>query len=164
MDGVREWAAAICAAAVLCGGAGMLAPEGKQAKSLKMILSVVFMCVLLSPLGSLSSCRSGLGDIASPTSYAESGLLDLVEEQTAGAMSGSVETLVSDQLEMLGFTAEEITVDMDISGDGCISIGQVVVTVNGADDAALAVISERLYDRLGLNAKVVKGDAENEYE
>lgn len=156
MEGIREWAAAICGTAVLCAAVSMLSPDSRQGKGLKMVLSVFFICVLLSPLSSLKGCRDELEDFVSPPSSADSSLLTLIEEQTAEAMERSVRELVAWQLADMDVQIEEIAVEMDISGDGCISIGQVVVVAGDADGGRLDEIERRLYERLGLNAKAVK--------
>ncbi len=154
METVREWGIALCAAAVLCAAGGMIAPDGKQAKYLKTIMSAVVLCVILSPVSMLSDCSRRLESAYAAPVLADSELSGLIEEQTATAMSDAVSRLVRSELEGMNICPENISVSVDISPTGSISIGQVEVVLGRAEAGRAAEVSRRLYDRLGLNAAV----------
>ena len=154
MDGIREWAAALCAAAVLCAAFGMVTPEGKQGKCFRLVLSILVLCLIVSPLSELKGCTKSAENFFTQPASAESELMSLVESQTVSAISDSVSRLVADELEELGITAQEICVGMDITEDGCISIGQVVIVAAHKDSLAAGTIIDRIYNRLGLTAQV----------
>lgn len=154
MDAVREWAVSLCAAAVLCAAAGMLAPEDKQGKCFRTVLSAVMLCLMISPLSRIKECSGSTDGYTAVPEQTGSELFELVERQTADAMSASVSNLVGHELDELGVSAREIYVVMDISQDGCISIGQVTVALDGSDADRAGEVRSRLYAQLGLDAEI----------
>ena len=155
MDAVKEWAVAVCAAAVLSAAVGMLTNGGSSAKSMRFLLSVVMLCLLIEPLGSIKECADNVNLIISGPVEDNNRLLNAVEDQTVSYMSRSVSELIDSELDAMGVYAQKIQVNMDISEDGCITIGQVVITVNEEDHARADELSTRIYDRLGLNARFI---------
>lgn len=155
MDTVREWAAAICVVAVLCSAAGMVTPDGKISKGMRLITGLIVLSLFISPLSQISNCSVSKTDLASNENETTLRLLSLVEEQTSEAMSHSVSELISAELGKLEIDAKEISVVMDISGDGCISIGQVVVEIGSGDEHMRDQIHRTIREKLGLEAKIV---------
>ncbi len=154
MDALREWAVALCAAAVLCAAAGIIAPEEKSGKGLRIILASVMLCAVVIPLGRMTGCEFRY-DSHDAEYVPDKRLCETIEQQTADAVSGRVEELISGCLDELSVEAEDIAVDMDISDDGCISIGQVTITVTEPYAADAVSIADALYCRLGLKAEVI---------
>ena len=159
MEALREWAVALCGAAVLCAGAGIIAPDEKQNRRLRMILASVMLCAVVLPLARLTACDVRY-DIADEPFRPDSRLCSAIEQQTASAVSGAVQELVSDCLEDLSVEAEDISVVMDISEDGCISIGQVAVRAAETGGRSASEIEDVLYSRLGLKAEVTTSEEE----
>ena len=58
MDAIREWAIALCTSAVLCAAAGMIAPEEKNSRGMKIILASVMLCAVVLPLTKLTECNA----------------------------------------------------------------------------------------------------------
>ena len=155
MGAAREWASALCAAVIMCAAVNMISPGEKRVRCFRMVLSAVMLCLLVSPLSGISSCRYRMDRLESEPPWTDSGLLELVEEQTSQAMSRSVCGLVRAELEEMGIAAEEITAHMDISPDGCITIGQVRVSSGSIDEDRRAEIISRLYERLGMDVELI---------
>mgnify|MGYP000102098225 CR=1 FL=1 len=54
MQAITQWAAGICFAIAAAGICGMLVPQNASGKTFRMLLSVFFLCSVLSPLRSCS--------------------------------------------------------------------------------------------------------------
>lgn len=54
MQATTQWAAGICFAIAAAGICGMLVPQNALGKTFRMLLSVFFLCSVLSPLRSCS--------------------------------------------------------------------------------------------------------------
>ncbi len=54
MQAITQWAAGICFAIAAAGICGMLVPQNALGKTFRMLLSVFFLCSVLSPLRSCS--------------------------------------------------------------------------------------------------------------
>ncbi|MBE6759970.1 MAG: hypothetical protein E7554_07770 [Ruminococcaceae bacterium] len=158
MDGLREWAIALCAAAVLCAAAEMIAPSDKNGKGIRVIAAGVMLCAVILPLSRMDC--SGFRDITLGAEAFEpdTRLCAAIEQQTADAVSGTVESLVSDCLRRLGVEWEDISVVMDISEDGCISIGQITVRTAAGQTVSQEETESELYSRLGLSAEVITAE------
>lgn len=155
MDTIREWAAALCAVVVLCCAANLSAPEGKNSRMLRAVLSLVMLCTLISPLGEIKSCRLEVDRLEQKLSSSEDRLMCTVEQQTCDMINWSLTDLIEDELYSIDIIPEKIYIDMDISEDGCISIGQVTVTVKNSDAARCGRIEETLRGRLGLDVQTL---------
>jgi len=154
MDAVREWAIALCAAAVLCAAAGMISPGQRSGKGMRVLTAAVMLCAVVLPLARMDVCSADNYRIDGEF-CPDSRLCAAVERQTADAMSRAVCELVGAQLEQMGVEAEDIEAVMDISDDGCITIGKVRVIAARQDNIDSAVITDTLFSRLGLKAEVI---------
>jgi len=162
MESIKEWAISLCGAAALCATVGMIAPEGKTGKCMKLVMTLVVLCLMLSPLSQIGSCSADLKDHISLPAETDSDLLRLVEEQSAEAISRSVNYVIEEQLETLGVHAKEINVSVDSSDDGCITISQAdaIVQNEGHD---LREIERTLGGRLGFEV-ILCWEAENDVQ
>lgn len=154
MEALREWAAALCAAAVLCAASGMTAPEEKNGRGIKTIFAAVILCTVVLPLTNLNVC--GIISLPDAEKYTpDSRLCSAFEQQTASAVSSAVRELAADCLAPFGVEAEDISVTADISSDGCISIGRIAVAAEAGSGISAREITDALYGRLGLDAEVI---------
>jgi len=161
MEMLKEWAAALCGAVVLCCGANLIVPDGKNSKMMKMVLSLVMLCVLVSPIRTINSCRTDFFDIEKQVTEPGEQLLDTVEQQTCDKIKTSINDLIKSELYAEDIIPEKIFIDMDISPDGCISIGQVAVTVKSSLADQCGRIKDILKHRLGLDAETLISEDEN---
>ncbi len=155
MDGLKEWATALCAAAVLCCGAGLALPSGKHRKMMQTVLSLVMLSVLLAPAASLKGCRSDVERQLGKITSRDSRLLETVENQTSVLIESGLERLVRDELSRMNIFPQEIIVSTDINSQGCISIGHITVVTDNAGIARKNEIVQALKNCLGLDADVV---------
>ncbi len=161
MEALKEWAAALCGAVVLCCAANLIAPEGKNRKMMQAVLSLVMLCVLISPLRTINSCRTDFSALEKQVTEPGERLLDTVEQQTCDRIEMSLNDLVESELYSMDIIPEKISVDTDISPDGCISIGQVTVTVRSSSADQCGRIKDILKQRLGLDAETLISEDEN---
>jgi len=154
MQSALEWAAALCAGVVMCAAFGIIRPGGKQSAAFRMVTSAAMLCILISPLSELGGCAVRVKDFISAPSEPDNRLCRTVEEQTSRAMKEAVEGIVTRCAEEIGLAAGEISVMMDISEDGCISIGQVTVVLAEGTESDAAALRDRLDREYGLSAEV----------
>ena len=81
MQAITQWAAGICFAIAAAGICGMLVPQNALGKTLRMLLSVFFLCSVLSPLRSCSQLELPAVDTP-PEQLAEEISQQLEEELT----------------------------------------------------------------------------------
>lgn len=81
MQAITQWAAGICFAIAAAGICGMLVPQNALGKTFRMLLSVFFLCSVLSPLRSCSQLELPAVDTP-PEQLAEEISQQLEEELT----------------------------------------------------------------------------------
>ena len=91
MQAITQWAAGICFAIAAAGICGMLVPQNALGKTFRMLLSVFFLCSVLSPLRSCSQLRS--------CSKMELTAVDTPPEQLAEEISQQLEEQLTEQAE-----------------------------------------------------------------
>lgn len=84
MQAITQWAAGICFAIAAAGICGMLVPQNALGKTFRMLLSVFFLCSVLSPLRSCSQL--------------ELPAVDTPPEQLAEEISQQLEEQVTDRI------------------------------------------------------------------
>lgn len=158
MEWLKEWALALCAAAVMCAVFEMMSSSGKNSKAFRLVTASVMLCVIISPLSRMGSCMNDFDSfIAAPAETGER-LCSAIEEQTRRAMTGAVEQIVRQCAGSLGVELEEISVGMDISGDGCITIGQVTAVIAGTDRKTADRLENDLESVYGIQSEVLTAE------
>lgn len=84
MQAITQWAAGICFAIAAAGICGMLVPQNALGKTFRMLLSVFFLCSVLSPLRSCSQL--------------ELPAVDTPPEQLAEEISQQLEEALTDRI------------------------------------------------------------------
>ena len=156
MDIIRDWALAVCAAAVLGAAMKILAPAGKYEKLMRLSVSALTVLVLVSPLARLDELRIELDTSAAGYNDTGEQLADKVEKQTAALMESAARSLIEAELAGIGADGCAVEILMDISEAGGISIGRVTVRMSDSCGATAAQIETRLRDALGIEAEAVR--------
>jgi len=151
MEYVKEWAVSLCSAAVLCSAVSILSPKKNIEGMIKPVMTCVMLCLLILPLSRIKGCEYEFEPSRIHDNENSSELIRTVEEQSSRMISESIEQMIMDELNCIGVYPKNILVDMDISDDGCISIGQI--TVMHSADADGSMIERELRSRLGLNVR-----------
>ena len=79
MQAITQWAAGICFAIAAAGICGMLVPQNALGKTFRMLLSVFFLCSVLSPLRSCSQLE--LPAVETPPEQLAEEISQQLEEQ-----------------------------------------------------------------------------------
>ena len=150
MESVRSWALTVCCACVLGTLLTMLFPHGSSQKLLNMILSLMILCVVFQPLGSLGKfIMKAERHEFSVSQYENPALEDEVERSAKQIYGAYLEENLRRVLDGSGISYESIAVTMDNSDDGRISIGQVEVIVKNEDEAQSKRIKQLLLPYIG---------------
>ena len=153
---IKEWAVAVCGTCIVGAMLSMLTPAGGSRRMLQMILTLMTLCVLFRPV---SAAREWVLHIESYSfdreQYRNEELEAEVERSAKDVYASYLEENLSRVLDGEGIPYKMITVTMDNSDDGCISIGQVEVIVKNEDAENVEIkkkIKERLRDYIGFDA------------
>lgn len=107
MQAITQWAAGICFAIAAAGICGMLVPQNALGKTFRVLLSVFFLCSVLSPLRSCSQLELPVVD-APPEQLAEEISQQLEEQLTdriAQQLTEQAEPPLTEEQEAQGESA-----------------------------------------------------------
>lgn len=153
MDGFRQWAASVCAAAIVCTLLQRLFPNNSLGRQGKLLLSCLFMCVLLSPaLGTDLSIT--LPSLPQPDAADTAALEAQMRGQLVQQVNQTLLDMVNQALAGYGWEAKKVVTDMDIGEDGSISMGQIVVYVDEDTARRATAIKQVAEKRLGTAVTV----------
>lgn len=152
MSGLTGWAALACSAAVVCTLLYRLFPDTSLGRQGRMVLPAVFLCVLLTPLTTVSLDLPE----SSVSSAADTDALETrVRQQTVAQVQGVLLDMVNQALASYGYTAEKVVADMDIAEDGSIHMGQITVYVKEEAYTRSSLVKQVAQKRLGADVQVV---------
>lgn len=153
MDSLRQWAVAVCAAAVVCTLLRQFFPENRLGEQGRMLLPCLFLCVLLSPIS------AGLTDVKLPDFTAEN-TVDTEEitarmrEQMTRQVNDTLLRMVNQSLDGYGWSAKKVVADMDIAEDGSIRMGQITLYVDEEVARRATAVRQVAEQRLGTTVEV----------
>lgn len=153
MEALRQWAVAVCAAAVVCTLLRQLFPENRLGEQGRMLLPCLFLCVLLSPIS------AGFSDVKLPDFTAENAV-DTAEitarmrEQMTARVNDTLLRMVNQSLDSYGWSAKKVTADMDIAADGSIRMGQITLYVDEEVARRATAVRQVAEKRLGTTVEV----------
>ena len=155
MDGVRQWALAVCATALICTLLRHLFPNSGVGRQGQMLLPCLFLWVLLSPL------LPGLSDVKLP-SFTQQNAVNSAEltQQMRHQLTQQVEQrllqMINGSLATYGWQAKKVTADMDIGEDGSISMGQITLYVDEDTIRRATAVRQVAEKRLGTSVRVAE--------
>lgn len=159
MDGIRSWAFAVCTAAVCAAVMNMLLPQGSEKRIFKTVLSLFMLCSILSPI--LSTDFSALStEYEFGESRAQNDitgeLLSLSADEIKNAIIRDTEEVLAEK----GVSAENISVEVNISPDGSINISRFSLRIRGENSEE---IKQSIAQKTGLSPEIkYLGESENE--
>ena len=153
MDSLRQWAVAVCAAAVVCTLLRQLFPENRLGEQGRMLLPCLFLCVLLSPIS------MGLTDVKLPDFTAENTvnteeITARMREQMTQQVNDTLLRMVNQSLDSYGWSAKKVVADMDIADDGSIRMGQITLYVDEEVARRATAVRQVAEKRLGTTVEV----------
>lgn len=159
MDHVKEWATAVSCACLLGAMLSMAFPNGSSKRILGIIISLMAMCIMFKPMASLADRMADLKSYSFDVSqYENSELNTEVQQEAKSIYSSYLEENIRRVLDGANISYQSVDVMMDISADGCISIGQVEVIVKNEDVDMTDRIKELLRGYIGFEPAVRAGD------
>ena len=153
MDSLRQWAVAVCAAAVVCTLLRQLFPENRLGEQGRMLLPCLFLCVLLSPIS------VGLTDVKPPDFTAENTvnteeITARMRDQMTRQVNDTLLRMVNQSLDGYGWSAKKVVADMDIADDGSIRMGQITLYVDEEVARRATAVRQVAEKRLGTTVEV----------
>ena len=155
MDGLRRWAIAVCAAAVLCTLLQRLFPDTGIGRQGRLLLPCVFLCAFLSPLAGWAG-GSLLPDVAQTASPDTQALTARMRQQLTAQVNSTLLQMINQALANHGFEAKKVVTDMDIDEDGRINMGQITVYVDEDTAQWATAIRQIARQRLGTDVVVAR--------
>ena len=153
MDSLRQWAVAVCAAAVVCTLLRQLFPENRLGEQGRMLLPCLFLCVLLTPLSAGSSAVK-LPDFTVEDAVDTEQLTAQMREQMAEQVNDTLLAMVNQSLDGYGWSAKKVVADMDIADDGSIRMGQITLYVDEEVARRATAVRQVAEKRLGTTVEV----------
>ena len=159
MNGVREWAAVICMAALTAAMLQNLVPNGSMERMARFVIGAFVICAMIAPISkTLPQLRVAM-DRGSPSGGQNAGRLNsTVERQYRDAAERSVKGLVAAELGRMGIKCKNVRVIMDTDENGSISITKVVATIGKESAAKRGTTSAALQKTLGIQTEVVSDE------
>ncbi len=154
MTFIRDWAVAVCSAAVLCTLLSRLFPDTAIGRQGRLLLPCLFVCALLVPLA------GGMPDFSLPdftaTEVETEALEARMQQQMTQQVNNTLLAMANQALQNYGYTAKKVTVDMDIHPDGRIDMGQITLYVD--EDTLLhgAEVKQIAEKRLGTQVYLAR--------
>lgn len=152
MDSVKAWAVSACTVAVVCTLLYRLFPDTAVGRQGRLLLPCVCLCVLLTPLLSLTWSPPA---VAPPSAVTQPSQLEArVRQQTVAQLNATLLAMVNQALESYGYRAEKIVTDMDIDATGRIDMGQITVYVDRDTARRSSLVKQVAEQRLGMRVTV----------
>lgn len=153
MDGFRQWALAVCTAAVVCTLLQMLFPDTGLGRQGRFVLPCLFLCVLLSPIsGGIHSVK--LPDFTAKESVDSAGLAARVRQQTVAQVNAALQQMLEQSFEKYGWEVKKVVADVDIDEAGSIDMGQITVYVDEEVARRATQVGQVAEKRLGVSVVV----------
>lgn len=158
MESIRNWAFAVCAAAVCGAVMNMLIPDGSEKRIFKTVLCLFMLCSILSPILSTDfsalSTEFNFGESRAQTDITNE-LLSLSAEEIQSAIISDTAAALREK----GAAADNISAEVNISPDGSINISRFSVAISEGNPDEIKKIVEQ---KTGLSPEIeYLGEREN---
>ena len=159
MDQIRNWAFSICIASVCGSVLNIFAPEGSLQKTCKCVISIFFLCVVVSPMLDIdisdlvSSDKTYLG---AEYSYEENEFEEISIKAFEENLIYETEKLLTEK----EVDFEDVSINVNISEDGSIDISEFNITFyrEGNFDS----LKNEIKEKIGIEPEfIISGENEN---
>lgn len=154
MEWLKEWIMTICGGAVFCAVINLLVPDERYEKIIKMCTAAFILLLIAAPLTNINSCTDTY--IANEKVCDYSDFERSVENQAMDYMTLAAERIIAQRLEENGISNVKISVLMDSSESGCISIGHVTLETEGTHQTDETAVKAMLKEWFNLSDVEVK--------
>lgn len=154
MEEVRQWAIALCTAAVICTIFQVLTPKGGNRPLFHMMIAGFFLCCILSPLLKWK-------DISLPAittkefSADQTALSGQVEAQLRQQAETAIASLCERYLKNYDLSVEKVSVTTDTSEEGGIYISCVTLYLDKQNAAGAFTVRQLMEQQLGIPVEVI---------
>ena len=131
MNGIKEWSAILCLAALASCMLEMIIPSGRMEKIMRFVLGGFLLCAIISPISNLDFHFPDLE--VSDSSQAQSFSVHF-EQQVVDAARDNVEGLVGQKLREAQIPYKKVEAVMDTSSSDSIGISKLIVTTDNPED------------------------------
>ena len=131
MNGIKEWSAILCLAALASCMLEMIIPSGRMEKIMRFVLGGFLLCAMISPISNLDFHFPDLE--VSGSSQAQSFSAHF-EQQVVDAARDNVEGLVGQKLREAQIPYKKVEAVMDTSSSDSIGISKLIVTTDNPED------------------------------
>ena len=153
MEGIRQWAMAVCTAAVVCTLLRHLFPDNRLGQQGRMLLPCLFLCVFLSPIPGLFEDVK-LIDFTTENALNEGEITAQLRQQMVEQVNDTLLQMANQSLSGYGWSAEKVVADVDIAEDGSIRMGQITLYVDEKVARSAAAVKQVAEKRLGTTVEV----------
>ena len=153
MSALGQWAFALCVAMVAMGLCKMLVPSKNMEKTFRFVVSVFFLCVLLSPaVVRFPALMIELPVHTQREIDQRSQQLDEMARQQALTMaSGRLRQIISEKLSLRGINPHSIAINFNTNYQGETILESVEITLDVAYQDYQAALIEYLQVELGCS-------------
>lgn len=153
MDGLRGWALAVCAAAVLCTLLHRLFPETSLGQQGRMLLPCLFLLAVFAPLPGV---EISIPETQEQTTVDTQALHARIQQQTAATVNKTLLSMANQALASYGVQAKKVVADINITEDGRIHMGQITVYIDKETLNMAAAVRQVIEHRLGTSVMLAE--------
>ena len=148
---LKDWAFSVCCAVIICGIFNIMLPEGSFGKIFKVVLSVFFICVIISPLLKidLSYFKNDFKLNEKEYDFED----NVFSENSLEYIENEIYSSVKEILEKSGITAKDIILEINIFEDFSIDINKFVIKISKEDYTDS--LEDKIYKDLGIMPEIV---------
>ena len=146
MEGLRGWALAVCAAAVLCTLLHHLFPPTSLGQQGRLLLPCLFLLAVFAPLPGVTIT---IPEAQSQTTVDDTALRARMQQQVSATVNDTLLSMANQALKSYGVQAKKVTADINITQDGGINMGQITVYIDKETSNMAAAVRQVVEHRLG---------------
>lgn len=151
IEQIREWAFAVCAAAAIGELINIIMPEGGLSKTLKSVISVFFLCTVISAFTKIDF------DIAdfkiNENKIYESKEFEEIDSVSEEYLEEELYKSVTEILEAEEISAKDILIKINISENGSIDINKFAIAFEQLEDPFK--LEEKIYNKTGIKPNII---------
>lgn len=152
MQAIQNWGYALCVAALVSCIIQIISPEGVMKKIINMVLSIFFICCLLSPILGNTEIHLLTQEISNDEANHIAQQIELnVTEQYYAIAEQNIKTIVTEKLAEIKVVPKEIKVCINKESDDSVSIDRIEIQLAEKDEEMHSYIRKYLMDYLGIN-------------
>lgn len=159
MKSIFSAAILICGCCIVCAILNIASPNSKMQKTARIVLSVFFICCLLSPIKTMIE---GIKDIFNNTTASNSEQVsaafnynELVVNQTAQNLVDSLNLILKND----NINADNIEINLMVDENNCIKIIGVYIYIDKVSPMDVIVINKAVLENLGTTPEIIAGES-----